>query len=33
MTIMDDKGVDLPTIHTLEWPGRENPFVSTIVDL
>jgi hypothetical protein len=32
MIIMDEKGVDLPTIHTSEWPGCENPLVSTIAD-
>jgi hypothetical protein len=32
MTIMDEKGMDLPTIHTSEWPGHENPPISTIAD-
>ena len=32
MIIMDEKGVDLPTIHSSEWPGRENPPVCNIAD-
>jgi hypothetical protein len=32
MIIMDEKGVDLPTIHLSEWPGRENPPVCNIAD-
>lgn len=25
MVIKDERGVDLPTMHTSEWPGPPNP--------